>query len=78
MEEKILAILAEVCEDEAVKENLDQELFDSGLMDSLAFAELIFALEDKLGIIISPSEIKRDDMNTPQKILAVVKARATT
>lgn len=76
MEEMILAILAEACEDESVKDNLDIDLFESGLMDSLAFAELVFGLEDKLGVIISPSEIERDKMNTPRKILELVKERA--
>lgn len=71
-----MAILAEACEDESVKDNLDIDLFESGLMDSLAFAELVFGLEDKLGVIISPSEIERDKMNTPRKILELVKERA--
>lgn len=38
MEEKLLDILAEVCDDDSVKTDLDGELFDSGLLDSLAFA----------------------------------------
>ena len=76
MEEMILAILAEACEDESVKDHLDIDLFESGLMDSLAFAELVFGLADKLGVIISPSEIERDKMNTPRKILELVKERA--
>ncbi len=76
MREQILDLIAEVCEDESVRENLDLDLFESELMDSLAFAELIFGLEDHFGIVISPSEIKREDMNTPRKILAEAEARA--
>lgn len=75
MEEQILSLLAEVCEDDTVRNNPDLDLFESGLMDSLAFAELIFGLEDRLGVVISPSEIKRENMNTVRKILAEVKAR---
>lgn len=75
MEDKILNLLAEVCEDELVREDLDVELFESGIMDSLSFAELIFELEDKFGIVISPSEIKRENMDTPRKILAEVRLR---
>ena len=58
MEDRIIDLLVEICEDELVRENLDMDLFESGMMDSLAFAELIFGLEDKYGIVISPSEIK--------------------
>lgn len=75
MEDKILDLLVEICEDELVREDMDVDLFESGLMDSLAFAELIFGLEDKLGIVISPSEIKRENMNTPRKIMAEVRLR---
>ena len=73
MEDRIIDLLVEICEDELVRENLDIDLFESGMMDSLAFAELIFGLEDKYGIVISPSEIKRENMNTPRKILAEVR-----
>ena len=76
MEDRIIDLLVEICEDELVRENLDMDLFESGMMDSLAFAELIFGLEDKYGIVISPSEIKRENMNTPRKILAEVWLRS--
>lgn len=76
MEDRIIDLLVEICEDELVRENLDIDLFESGMMDSLAFAELIFGLEDKYGIVISPSEIKRENMNTPRKILAEVRLRS--
>lgn len=75
MEEKILDLLAEVCEDDVVKSNLDLDLFETDLLDSLAFAELLFAIEEKFGVIIAPSEIERDDMSTPGKIIDLVKAR---
>ena len=76
MEDRIIDLLVEICEDELVREDLDMDLFESGMMDSLAFAELIFGLEDKYGIVISPSEIKRENMNTPRKILAEVRLRS--
>ena len=41
MEEKILDLLAEICEDDIVKEDLKTELFQSGLLDSLGFAEFL-------------------------------------
>lgn len=52
MEEKLLDILAEVCDDDSVKTDLDGELFDSGLLDSLAFADLLFAIEDNFNVVI--------------------------
>lgn len=75
MEEKILNILVELCEDDKVKDNLDIDLFETGLLDSLAFAELLFSIEDELGVVIAPSEVDRADINTPRKIIKLVEDR---
>lgn len=75
MRERILEVLAEICEDECVKDELDTELFESGLLDSLGFAEFLVELEDQFDIVISPSEVEREDISTPEKILALVESR---
>jgi D-alanine--poly(phosphoribitol) ligase subunit 2 len=75
MEEKLLELLAELCEDDSVKTALDEDLFEAGLLDSLAFADLLFSIEDNFGVIIAPSEVERSDINTPNKIIALVKER---
>ncbi|MFV0518341.1 MAG: D-alanine--poly(phosphoribitol) ligase subunit DltC [Aminipila sp.] len=75
MKEKVLNILEDICEDGIVKEELDIDLMKSGLMDSLAFAELLALLEEELGIILSPSEFQREDLNTPAKIIEIVEAK---
>lgn len=75
MREEILNVLAEICEDECVKDDLETELFESGLMDSLGFAEFLVELEDQFDIVISPSEVEREDINTPEKILELVESR---
>ena len=76
MEEKILEILAEVCEDDVVKEDLDTSLFDNDLLDSLSFVELLVEFEEKLNIVVSPSEVTREDMDTPNKIINLLKTRS--
>ena len=75
MEEKILDLLAEICESEEVKEDLDQELFASGALDSIGFAEFLVELEEKFGIVIAPSEVERSQIDTPQKILELIRQR---
>ena len=76
MEEKILEILAEVCEDDVVEEDLDISLFDNDLLDSLSFVELLVEFEEKLNIVVSPSEVTREDMDTPNKIINLLKTRS--
>lgn len=75
MEEKILDLLAEICESEEVKEDPGQELFESGLLDSIGFAEFLVELEEKFSIVIAPSEVERSQIDTPQKILELVRQR---
>jgi len=75
MEEKILDLLAELCDDDDVKNDRDKDLFESDLLDSLAFAELLFSIEEHFGLIIAPSEIERSEISTANKIIRLVKER---
>ena len=76
MEDKVLDLLEEICEDDVVRENLDINLFEEDLLDSLAFTELLVGIEENFGIVISPSEVERNDVETPNKIIALIKARS--
>lgn len=71
MEDKILELLAEICEDDSVMQDRDQELFESGLLDSLGFAEFLVELEERFQIVIAPSEVERSEIDTPAKIVAL-------
>ncbi len=76
MEEKVLDLLEEVCEDDVVREDLDMDLFEEDILDSLGFAELLTMIEDELGVIIAPSEVVREQVNTANKIIALVKEKS--
>lgn len=75
MKEKVLELLAKECEDDIVKEDLNVELFESDLLDSLGFIQLIVELEEEFGITVAPSELDRSQINTPQKIIDLVSER---
>ena len=75
MKEKVLDLLEEVCDDDVVSEDLDMDLFEEELMDSLAFAELLAMIEDELGVVISPSEVVRSQVNTANKIIALIEEK---
>ena len=76
MEENVLEMLVKLCDDEVVREYLDVELFETGLIDSLGFTELLVDIEDRFGVVISPSELEREEMNTPRKIIALIAQRS--
>ncbi|MDO4481641.1 MAG: D-alanine--poly(phosphoribitol) ligase subunit 2 [Bacillota bacterium] len=75
MEEIILKMLADICGDEIVMEDADINLLENDLMDSLDYTELLVGIEEKLGVIIAPSELTREEMKTPNRIISQVKAR---
>ncbi|MDD7719411.1 MAG: D-alanine--poly(phosphoribitol) ligase subunit DltC [Eubacteriaceae bacterium] len=75
MEEKVLDILEELCDDDIVRSNLNINLLEEGLMDSLDYTSLIIMLEDELGIVISPSEYTREESDTPAKIIEIVRSK---
>ena len=74
-EEKVLALLEEICDDEAVYEERDIDLFDAGLLDSMGAIELLVRIEDEFGVVIAPTEVEREEMNTCNKIIAQVESR---
>ena len=72
----VLDILEDVTGDEIVKEDLNISLPEEDLIDSLGWIELLMDIEDKLGIVIGPTEYTREEMETPAKIIAVVQRRS--
>lgn len=55
-----------------VRENLDVELFDEGLLDSMGTVQLLVELDGQLGVNIPVSEFERDEWSSPNKIIAKV------
>ena len=76
MEERVLNLLEVICEYDIVREDRNLNLFEEDLLDSLAFTELLVAIEDEFGIVISPSEVERSDVETPAKIIALIQSRS--
>ncbi|MEG0274624.1 D-alanine--poly(phosphoribitol) ligase subunit DltC [Amedibacillus sp. YH-ame10] len=77
MKNEILEMLEEVCEDEIVKEDLDINLFDTGLIDSLGVTTLIVEIEMRFNISLSPTEIERSQMDTPNKLIALLEEKSS-
>ena len=77
MEEKILQILADKCgvEPEDLKEDMDIDMFEEGLLDSFAMLGLIVDFESELGIKLEITEIERKDINTPNKVISHLSKR---
>lgn len=75
IEEKVLDMLEDICDDDAVCEERDIDLFDAGLLDSMAAIELLVAIEEDFGVQIAPTAVDREEMNTVNKIIHQIEVR---
>ncbi|MGN0143535.1 MAG: D-alanine--poly(phosphoribitol) ligase subunit DltC [Clostridium sp.] len=75
MKEKVLEIFMEVTGNDELGEDLDLNLFDAGLLDSLAIIEVLLKVEEKLGIKLQPTDLEREDMSTVNKMTAFLESR---
>ncbi|WP_294372779.1 D-alanine--poly(phosphoribitol) ligase subunit DltC [uncultured Clostridium sp.] len=75
MKEKVLEIFIDVTGNDEIAEDLDLNLFDAGLLDSLAIIEVLLQIEEKLGIKLQPTDLEREDMSTVNKMTAFLENR---
>ena len=75
VESTMLDLLEEVCDDEAVREERDIDLFEAGLLDSMAAIEVLVGIEERFSVEIAPTEVEREEMNTVNKIIHQVELR---
>ena len=73
--EQILEMREEICEDEVVREDLDINLKEEGLMDSLAFVEMLVRIEENFGLSIAPTEVTYEEIDTPNKVISYIENR---
>lgn len=72
IQKQIVDILAEAT-GEDFSNNMDQELYESGIMDSMSTVQMLLTLQETFDITVPVSEFNRDDWNTPNKLVEQVK-----
>ena len=75
VKEQVLEMLEEICEDDVVREDLDINMKEEGLMDSLAFVEMLVRIEEIFGLSIAPTEVTYEEIDTPNKVISYIKNR---
>jgi len=73
--ERVIAVLADVAEDNVVRTDPDIPLFEQDVLDSLRTVDLILALTKEFGVEISPAELDRALWATPKHIVAFMEAK---
>ena len=75
IKKQVLEMLEEICEDEVVREDLDINMKEEGLMDSLAFVEMLVKIEEIFGLSIAPTEVTYEEIDTPNKVISYIENR---
>ncbi|GEK05519.1 D-alanine--poly(phosphoribitol) ligase subunit DltC [Schleiferilactobacillus harbinensis] len=72
VKDTVLDILSDLTGSDEVKEDLDKNLFTSGLLDSMGTVQLLLELQSQLDVNVPVSEFDRTQWDTPNKIIAKV------
>ena len=72
IKEQIVEILKDST-GEDFSDNMYQELYESGIMDSMSTVQMLLTLQETFDITVPVSEFNRDDWNTPNKLIEQVK-----
>lgn len=75
MEEKVMEIIYNACDDKVIYKNKNMNLFETGLLDSMEFIELLITLEEEFDIEIEPAEISKDKMNTSNQLIEFIRRK---
>ncbi len=70
MLEKVLDIFEEVTGTDEIREDLDLDLFEAGLLDSLGIIEVLLKIEEVLNIKLQPTDLEKSDMATANNLVS--------
>ncbi|WDC82419.1 D-alanine--poly(phosphoribitol) ligase subunit DltC [Ligilactobacillus ruminis] len=74
MKDTVLSILEDLTGSDEVSKDLDVNLIETGLLDSMATVQLLLELQAQCGIDVPVSEFERSEWDTPNKIIAKVES----
>ncbi|MBE6055217.1 MAG: D-alanine--poly(phosphoribitol) ligase subunit DltC [Clostridium sartagoforme] len=76
MLEKVLDIFEEVTGTDEIREDLDLDLFEAGLLDSLGIIEVLLKIEEVFNIKLQPTDLERKDMATTNNLVAFLEKQS--
>ncbi|MPM81127.1 D-alanine--poly(phosphoribitol) ligase subunit 2 [bioreactor metagenome] len=75
MQETVISIFEDVLECDEIRDDLDMNLFEAELLDSLAIIEVLVEIEDRLKIALQPTDLERNDMATVNNLVKFLETR---
>lgn len=75
MKEEVLEIIIKLTGYEELRNNINIDLIEEDILDSLAFIQLISALEENYDIEIQPTQVSADTWRSVDGIVEMVKGK---
>ena len=75
MQETAIGIFEDVLGCDEIREDLNLNLFEAELLDSLAIIEVLLEIEERLGITLQPTDLERSDMATVNNLVKFLEGR---
>jgi D-alanine--poly(phosphoribitol) ligase subunit 2 len=69
--------VAQVSDVADLRANLDINLYETHLLDSLRTVELLLLLSDRFNVDLSPAELDREQWATPRKLIDYLEQRSS-
>ncbi len=73
--ERVISIIARVTDSDEVERDHDVPLYDTGILDSIGTVELLVELSREFDVVLSPTEVDREEWATPTRIARYVEMR---
>lgn len=70
-----LDIMEEICETDEIREDLDLDLMDAGLIDSLSTINIILLIEEKFGLKLQPTDFTKEDISTVNNFISFLEGK---
>ena len=75
MEEKVIDVLADVCDLTPDDFLMEVDLFEEGFLDSFAALRLVVGLSEKFCVDLDISDVTREDLTSVASITKLIKER---
>ncbi|RDY24268.1 D-alanine--poly(phosphoribitol) ligase subunit DltC [Romboutsia maritimum] len=75
MQEAVIGIFEDVLGTDEIRDDLNLNLFEESLLDSLAIIEVLLEIEQRLGIALQPTDLEREDMATVNNLVKFLETK---
>lgn len=75
IKEKVIEIFEEVMDTDEIRDNLDLDVFENEMLDSMGIIEVLLAIEEKLGLSLQPTDLERKDMSTANNLISFLSTK---